>query len=234
MPPAKKGKGTVADRLAAYRRNCPEQDAAAALLAEAEAAAAQAAKAKAAEPEPEPVAVAEPAGPGVVARALGGVGALFGYVSVPFNVQAGLWVVAIVAAFLTGWMLVCSIVFGFWGMYHSMEDRERQPGERSAYSVFNPNCEAITGTFKAEDYDRALRSARAPFALLCWPRPGGGGPARRRCQAFAVHTANLRSPEALALTIGAVADPAHPPAAPCAPSPLPPSLLANHPEQCPA
>lgn len=33
--------------------------------------------------------------------------------------------------------------------------------EQSAYSVFNDGCESIAGTFKAEDYDKQLRSGGA-------------------------------------------------------------------------
>jgi len=35
--------------------------------------------------------------------------------------------------------------------------RPRQPGELSAYSVFNRNCERIDGTFTAEQFEDQLR-----------------------------------------------------------------------------
>merc|ERR1711971_543682 len=36
-------------------------------------------------------------------------------------------------------------------MWQSLENRKRRAGEKSAYSVFNPGCEAIHGTLKSED-----------------------------------------------------------------------------------
>ena len=36
-------------------------------------------------------------------------------------------------------------------MWRSLEDRRRRQGEKSAYSVFNPGCEAIHGTVRSED-----------------------------------------------------------------------------------
>ena len=35
--------------------------------------------------------------------------------------------------------------------------KKRAPGELSAYSVFNKNCEAIEGTLSAEQFERELR-----------------------------------------------------------------------------
>ena len=47
----------------------------------------------------------------------------------------------------------------FLAIYYSMStSHERRDGENmSAYSVFNPNCERLTGTFTAEDFDRNMR-----------------------------------------------------------------------------
>lgn len=33
----------------------------------------------------------------------------------------------------------------------------KKEGEVSAYSVFNPNCEAIDGTLKAEQFEKEIR-----------------------------------------------------------------------------
>ncbi|ETE61514.1 putative protein C6orf64, partial [Ophiophagus hannah] len=41
----------------------------------------------------------------------------------------------------------------YWIYVGTRGPRERQPGEKSAYSVFNPGCEAIQGTLTAEHYD---------------------------------------------------------------------------------
>eukprot|EP00039_Didymoeca_costata_P013250 m.198589 g.198589 ORF g.198589 m.198589 type:complete len:186 (+) comp15717_c0_seq21:156-713(+) len=57
----------------------------------------------------------------------------------------------------TGWMTVCVIILMFYGIYEGTDERKKAPGEMSAYSVFNPNCEAIQGTFKAEDFDKSVR-----------------------------------------------------------------------------
>ncbi|EZA46911.1 hypothetical protein X777_00499 [Ooceraea biroi] len=35
--------------------------------------------------------------------------------------------------------------------------RPKQPGEPSAYSVFNPNCEAIDGTLDASQFENEIR-----------------------------------------------------------------------------
>ena len=42
-------------------------------------------------------------------------------------------------------------------MYFSMKSGSRKPGEASAYSVFNPNCERLDGTFTMEQFERELR-----------------------------------------------------------------------------
>ena len=36
----------------------------------------------------------------------------------------------------------------------------RKAGEASAYSVFNENCEAIDGTFTAQQFEQNLRRGR--------------------------------------------------------------------------
>lgn len=48
------------------------------------------------------------------------------------------------------------ILSGFGLIWLNMHNRSRAPGEASAYSVFNPNCEAIDGTFTAEQFEREL------------------------------------------------------------------------------
>ena len=42
-------------------------------------------------------------------------------------------------------------------MWQSLENRKRRAGEKSAYSVFNPGCEAIHGTLKSEDLVAAAK-----------------------------------------------------------------------------
>nr|XP_056709677.1 SAYSvFN domain-containing protein 1 [Euleptes europaea] len=44
----------------------------------------------------------------------------------------------------------------YWIYVGTRGPRERQNGEKSAYSVFNPGCEAIQGTLTAEQLEREL------------------------------------------------------------------------------
>ena len=37
-----------------------------------------------------------------------------------------------------------------------MKESPKKDGELSAYSVFNPNCEQLEGTFTAEQFEREL------------------------------------------------------------------------------
>lgn len=42
-------------------------------------------------------------------------------------------------------------------MWLNTRTKKKKPGEPSAYSVFNPNCEAIDGTIKPEQFESELR-----------------------------------------------------------------------------
>lgn len=77
------------------------------------------------------------------------------------------------------WLTVLKVVLWFlvWGFFIEVEfgvvyfivsalvflvvslrgSRNRAPGELSAYSVFNKNCEAIEGTLTAEQFEREIR-----------------------------------------------------------------------------
>ncbi|XP_070590359.1 SAYSvFN domain-containing protein 1 [Erythrolamprus reginae] len=44
----------------------------------------------------------------------------------------------------------------YWIYVGTRGPREKQPGEKSAYSVFNPGCETIQGTLTAEQFEREL------------------------------------------------------------------------------
>ena len=76
---------------------------------------------------------------------------------------------AIVAVKLIMW-LVGQIIFvklGFGAVYFatsafaciwlSLGREKRQPGQMSAYSVFNENCQTIQGTFTAEQFESQIR-----------------------------------------------------------------------------
>uniref|UniRef100_T1JGE4 SAYSvFN domain-containing protein n=1 Tax=Strigamia maritima TaxID=126957 RepID=T1JGE4_STRMM len=53
--------------------------------------------------------------------------------------------------------LICSI---FYIIFRNFRNTPKKEGEPSAYSVFNPNCEAIDGTLTAEQFERELLRAR--------------------------------------------------------------------------
>ena len=46
-------------------------------------------------------------------------------------------------------------------LYRNMRSGTRTSNEPSAYSVFNPNCERIDGTFTAEQFEKELRFGAA-------------------------------------------------------------------------
>lgn len=63
------------------------------------------------------------------------------------------------------WGLFIELEFGvvffilslFYFIWASLRNSRRKPGEPSAYSVFNKDCEAIDGTLSGEQLDRELR-----------------------------------------------------------------------------
>ncbi|KAJ7340958.1 hypothetical protein JRQ81_004245 [Phrynocephalus forsythii] len=64
------------------------------------------------------------------------------------------------------WGLFVELEFGlvyfvlsmfYWIYVGTRGPGERQAGEKSAYSVFNPGCEAIEGTLTAEQFERELQ-----------------------------------------------------------------------------
>lgn len=50
------------------------------------------------------------------------------------------------------------ILSGFYIIWANTQTSPRKSNELSAYSVFNPNCERIKGTFDAEQIDKQIRS----------------------------------------------------------------------------
>uniref|UniRef100_A0A0P4W6K8 SAYSvFN domain-containing protein n=1 Tax=Scylla olivacea TaxID=85551 RepID=A0A0P4W6K8_SCYOL len=48
------------------------------------------------------------------------------------------------------------IASAFLFIWYNLRNEPKKKGEASAYSVFNPNCEAIDGTFTAEQFEREL------------------------------------------------------------------------------
>ncbi|XP_072031379.1 uncharacterized protein [Amphiura filiformis] len=70
-----------------------------------------------------------------------------------------LWVALLVFFVIIEFAAVYIVFTLFYVMYANMRSgREtKRPGELSAYSVFNPNCERIDGTLTAEQFEKELR-----------------------------------------------------------------------------
>ena len=49
------------------------------------------------------------------------------------------------------------IVFAFYIILSNLSNRRKKHSEPSAYSVFNPNCEAIDGTINPEQFEKEIR-----------------------------------------------------------------------------
>nr|CAH7718648.1 unnamed protein product [Callosobruchus chinensis] len=64
-----------------------------------------------------------------------------------------LYVIFIKLQFGTVYLIVSCLI----GMYLNTRTKPKAPGEVSAYSVFNENCESIDGTLKAEQFEREIR-----------------------------------------------------------------------------
>ena len=55
------------------------------------------------------------------------------------------------------------IVSVFYFMFTNFRKSKKQDGEMSAYSVFNPNCEAIKGTLTAEQFENEIKFGLGSF-----------------------------------------------------------------------
>ncbi|KAM4770826.1 SAYSvFN domain-containing protein 1 [Rhinophrynus dorsalis] len=83
--------------------------------------------------------------------------------------QNSLQTVTLLIKFLLWLVLLCLFIeleFGmayfilsmfYWLYEGTRAPRARRKGEKSAYSVFNPGCEAIQGTLTAEQFERELQ-----------------------------------------------------------------------------
>ncbi|CAG7824664.1 unnamed protein product [Allacma fusca] len=68
-----------------------------------------------------------------------------------------MWLFAYIGFVKIGFGAVYFCVTALWFIYASTSTRrKKKKGEKSAYSVFNENCEAIDGTLKAEQLERQL------------------------------------------------------------------------------
>ena len=70
-----------------------------------------------------------------------------------------LWFALLVFFILIEFAAVFIVFTLFYIMYVNMRSggESKKPGELSAYSVFNPNCERLDGTFTAEQFEKELR-----------------------------------------------------------------------------
>jgi hypothetical protein len=66
---------------------------------------------------------------------------------------ATVYAIAVHLEFGTVYFIV-SILYAIW---INTRTGPKKQGEISAYSVFNPNCEAIDGTLKAEQFEQEIR-----------------------------------------------------------------------------
>jgi hypothetical protein len=68
-----------------------------------------------------------------------------------------LWMTLYAIAIHLGFGAVYFIISILCAMCINTRTGPKKQGEISAYSVFNPNCEAIDGTLKAEQFEREIR-----------------------------------------------------------------------------
>ncbi|KAK3869575.1 hypothetical protein Pcinc_025128 [Petrolisthes cinctipes] len=67
-----------------------------------------------------------------------------------------LWALLMKIAIVVEFGAVFFIFSAFIFMWYNMRTGPKKRGEISAYSVFNPNCENIGGTYTAEQFEREL------------------------------------------------------------------------------
>jgi hypothetical protein len=68
-----------------------------------------------------------------------------------------LWTILYTIAIHLEFGTVYFIVSFLYAIWINTRTGPKKEGEISAYSVFNPNCEAIDGTLKAEQFEQELR-----------------------------------------------------------------------------
>lgn len=68
-----------------------------------------------------------------------------------------LWITLYTIAIHLEFGTVYFIVSFLYAIWRNTGTGPKKDGEVSAYSVFNPNCEAIDGTLKAEQFEQELR-----------------------------------------------------------------------------
>ncbi|XP_058803130.1 SAYSvFN domain-containing protein 1 [Phymastichus coffea] len=68
-----------------------------------------------------------------------------------------LYIIAIKVEFGAVYFVVSALVF----IYFNTRSGPKKRGELSAYSVFNPECQSIDGTLKAEQFEQEIRFGAA-------------------------------------------------------------------------
>ncbi|XP_059478145.1 SAYSvFN domain-containing protein 1 [Neocloeon triangulifer] len=72
-------------------------------------------------------------------------------------ILALLWLTLLLISHQLGLALAFCVISAIVFIFLCTKTTPRKPGEPSAYSVFNPNCESIDGTLKAEQFEREIR-----------------------------------------------------------------------------
>ncbi|XP_042238984.1 uncharacterized protein LOC121877338 [Homarus americanus] len=75
---------------------------------------------------------------------------------VAMGLKSMMWLLLFKVFILIEFGAVFFIFSAFALMWYNLRSEPKKKGEISAYSVFNPNCEAIEGTFTAEQFEREL------------------------------------------------------------------------------
>jgi len=78
----------------------------------------------------------------------------------PWTIKAPLLIVVLLGSGFMGWAVMGLIFVVCYMMYEFTDGsgRQRRPGEKSAYSVFNKGQEQIQGTFSADQIDKQFRT----------------------------------------------------------------------------
>lgn len=74
-----------------------------------------------------------------------------------FMLYGSLWVFLFILAIHVEFGAVYFAISLLYIIWANTRTSAKRPGEVSAYSVFNPNCEAIDGTLNAEQFEREIR-----------------------------------------------------------------------------
>ncbi|CAB3386765.1 Hypothetical predicted protein [Cloeon dipterum] len=72
-----------------------------------------------------------------------------------------LWLTLLLASYQLELALAYCLISAIFFVYMCTRTRPRKPNEPSAYSVFNPNCQAIDGSLTAEQFEREIRGGPA-------------------------------------------------------------------------